>query len=276
MDLFIKNVGFIHICILLFLYSKKNIITIKKVTVLTIVVLITPLVLHFIAFSMPYLLDNSPFILLEFNHQIYRILVFSLKTMGQVLVKIFTKKGIIDLMTNICILYVIKVVLLGSLSIFNTVSNLLVSNSVFSLTQDFYSITLIKVVRPYVEKIFTSIIIPCFDLFFPSILCDSPKKIAKLFSELPFSNVDRDDMVRECRTNTHNKSREDLKAEFEAFRLKISLYTPSFIVSKQSSFHSNEVNFEEGESSKGQLDKGKKRALDNTQEEAYKKRTRVA
>jgi hypothetical protein len=163
----------------------------------------------------------------------------------------------------------------GSLSLLDIISNVFFTNCLFSLTINFYSITLIKVVTPYVENISTSIISPIFNRCFPTIYCDSPKQIAKLFSELPFFNVDRDDMVQECRTST-NKSRANLRTEFEAFRLKMSLYTPSIIVSKQSSFHPNEINFEQAESSKEQPDKGKKRTLDTTQEEVYNKRARIA
>ena len=202
------HVGFSLLC----LYSQKQKITIKNLTGLTVIVFITPLGLHFIIFSMPYLLDNLPFILFEFNHQIHRILVFVLSKVYQVLLKIFSKKGFIDILTNICILYLIKLVLLGSLSILNIVSNLFITNCLFSLTIDFYSITLIKVVIPYVEKLFTSIIKPFFNSYFPPVFCNSPEEVAKLFSELPFSNVDSNDMVTECRTSTNSKSREDLMA----------------------------------------------------------------
>jgi hypothetical protein len=221
---------------------------------------------------MPYLLDNLAFILFDFYRPINRILVFSVSTVYQVLLKILSKKGFIDILTNISIFYVIKVVLLGSLFILDIVSNIFMANCLFSLTIDFYSITLIKVVTPYVEKIFTSIIKPFFNTCFPPILCDSPKEVAKLFSELPFSNVDSNDMVIECKTSTNYKSREDLTAEFKAFRLKISLYTPNIIVSMQSD---HESNIEIGEPSRGQLDMGKKRALDNTQEKAYNKRAKI-
>lgn len=56
--------------------------------------------------------------------------------------------------------------LLGSLSILNIVSNLFITNYFFffSLTIDFYSITLIKVVIPYVEKV----VIPYIKKFFTS------------------------------------------------------------------------------------------------------------
>jgi hypothetical protein len=132
-------------------------------------------------------------------------------------------------------------VLLDSLSILNIVSNLFITNWFFSLTIDFYSITLIKVVTPYVEKvgipyvekIFTSIIKPYFTSYLSPVLCDSAEEVAKLFSELPFSNVDSNVMIKKCRTSTNYKSRKDLIAEFKAFRLKISSYTPSFIVSMQ-------------------------------------------
>ena len=116
-------------------------------------------------------------------------------------------------------------VLLDSLSILNIVSNLFITNWFFSLTIDFYSITLIKVVTPYVEKvgipyvekIFTSIIKPFFNTCFPSphtysLWFTDPVEVAKLFSELPFSNVDSNDMVIECKTSTNYKSREDLTA----------------------------------------------------------------
>jgi hypothetical protein len=267
--------------ILLFLYSQKHRITIKKLTGLTIIVFITPLILHFINFSLPYLLDNLPFILFEFNHLISRILVFFVSRVHQVLLKIFSKKGFIDILTTICIIYVIRVVLLGSLSILNIVSNLFITNWFFSLTIDFYSITLIKVVIPYVEKvvipyvekIFTSIIKPFFNSYLSPILCDSPEKVAKLFSELPFSNVDSNVMIKECRTSTNYKSRQDLIAEFKAFRLKISSYTPSFIVSMQS-VHVSTI--EQGEPSRGELFKVKnKRAIYNTQEEGYNKRVKI-
>ena len=122
------------------------------------------------------------------------------------------------------------------------------------------------------EKLFTSKLSLYFNACFPPIHCDSPKEVAKLFSELPFSDVDSNDMVIECKTSTNNKSREDLTAEFKAFRLKISLYTPNIIVSMQSD---HESNIEIGEQSRGQLDKGKKRALDNTQEKYYNKREKI-
>ena len=169
-------------------------------------------------------------------------------------------------------------VLLDSLSILNIVSNLFITNWFFSLTIDFYSITLIKVVTPYVEKvgipyvekIFTSIIKPYFTSYLSPVLCDSAEEVAKLFSELPFSNVDSNVMIKECRTSTNYKSRQDLIAEFKAFRLKISSYTPSFIVSMQSG-HVSKI--EQGEPSRGQL--FKKRALYNTQEEGYNKRAKI-
>ena len=198
--------------------------------------------------------------------------MFFFSKLYQFLLKIFSKKGFTEILTNLCIVYIIRVVLLGSLSILNIVSNLFITNCLFSLTIDFYSITLIKVVIPYVDKISTSIIKPFFNSYFPPILCDSPEEVVKLFNELPFSNLDSNDMVKECRTSTNNKSREDLTAEFKAFRLKISLYTPSSIFSMQSG---HESNIEINEPSRGQLDKGKKRALDNTQEETYNKRVKI-
>ena len=95
-------------------------------------------------------------------------------------------------------------VLLDSLSILNIVINLFITNWFFSLTIDFYSITLIKVVTPYVEKvgipyvekIFTSIIKPYFTSYLSPVLCDSAEEVAKLFSELPFSNVDSNVMIK--------------------------------------------------------------------------------
>jgi hypothetical protein len=82
-------------------------------------------------------------------------------------------------------------------------------------------------------------------------------------------------MVEECRTNTNNKSRNDLKGEFNAFRIKMSLYTPSFSVSTESGV---ENSIKLGEPSSRQLDKGKKRTrtLDNIEfSEAYNKRAKI-
>lgn len=65
-------------------------------------------------------------------------------------------------------------------------------------------------------------------------------------------------MVKECRTSTNNKSRQDFLADFKAFRVKISLYTPSSI---QSDLY-NQSTIQQGEQSKRLLDKGKKSSLD--------------
>ena len=107
---------------------------------------------------------------------------------------------------------------------------------------------------------------------FSTIYCDSPKEVTKLFKELPFFMVDSKDILEECRTTNNNKSREYLREEFKAFRLKISVFTPSFSVSTESG-HESSIKIDEP--SKGQLDKGRKRALDNTQEEAYNKRAKI-
>ena len=52
----------------------------------------------------------------------------------------------------------------------------------------------------------------------------------------------------------------------------MSVFTPSFSVSTESG-HESSIKIDEP--SRGQLDKGKKRALDNTQEEAYNKRAKI-
>lgn len=218
------------------------------------------------------MLDIFLVLCLEFYHLMHRILVFFFSKVYEVLLKIFSKKGFIDILTNICILYVIKLVFLGSLSLLDIISNVFFTNCLFSLTIDFYSITLMKVVTPYVENIFTSIINPIFNWCFPTIYCGSSQEVTKLFKELPFVNVDSNDMVEECRTSTNNKSREYLREEFKAFRLKMSVFTPSFSVSTESG-HESSIKIDEP--SRGQLDKGKKRALDNTQEEAYNKRAKI-
>lgn len=119
------------------------------------------------------------------------------------------------------------------------------------------ALSLIKVQMNYVEKIWINIIIPCFGDFFRPVLCDSPEEIAKLFKELPFSHVDSEVMVEECRTSTNHKTREALIAEYKAFRKDIGLYTPS----SMQSGHSNESTVELSESSKGQLYKGRKIAF---------------
>lgn len=156
-----------------FLYTQKQKITIKKLTGLTIIVIIIPLILHLINFSMPYLLDNLPFLLFEFNHLISRILMFFVSRVHEVLLKIFSKKGFIDILTSICIIYVIRLVLLGSLSILNIVSNIFITNCFFLLAIDLYSITLIKLVTPYMEKVLThveEILIPYVEKIFTSII----------------------------------------------------------------------------------------------------------
>jgi len=127
-----------------------------------------------------------------------------------------------------------------------------------------------KLVIPYVEKIFTSIIKPFFDSYFPPILCDSPKELAKLFSDLPFSNVDSNVIIKQCRTSTSYKPRQDLIAEFEIFRLKMIPYTPSLIAPIQ---WAHLTTIEQCEHYKGQL--FKKRALYNTQQEGYNKRAKI-
>jgi hypothetical protein len=109
----------------------------------------------------------------------------------------------------------------------------------FSLTIGFYSITLIKIVIPYVENISTSIINPTFNGYFPTIRCGSPQEGTKLFKELPFATVDSNDMVEECRTSTNNKSREYLRGEFKAFCIKMSVFTPNFSVSTESEHESS-------------------------------------
>jgi hypothetical protein len=113
---------------------------------------------------------------------------------------------------------------------------------------------------------------PIFNWCFPTIHCDSPQEATKLFNELPFANVNSNDMVEECRTNTNNKSRKYLTAEFKAFRIKMSVFTPSLSVYTESGV---ENSIKIGEPSSGQLDKGKKRTLDNIQEEAYNKRAKI-
>ena len=258
--------------ILLFLYSQKHNITRKKLTSLIIIVLITPWVLNILIFSIPYLLDILLVIYFEFYHVIHIILGSFFSKVYEVLLKIFSKKGFIDILTNICICYVIRLVFLGSLSLLDIISNVFFTNCLFSLTIDFYSITLMKVVTPYVENISTSIISPIYKWCFPPIYCDSPKEAIKLFKELPFFIVDSDDMKEECRTSTNNKSREYLREEFKAFRLKMSVFTPNYSVFTESG-HESSIKIDEP--SRGQLDKGKKRALDNTQQEAYNKRPKI-
>ena len=202
----------------------------------------------------------------------HRILGSFFSKVYEVLLKIFSKKGFIDILTNICIFYVIKLVFVGSLSLLDIISNVFFTNCLFSLTIDFYSITLMKVVTPYVENISTSITSPIFNGCFPTIYCDSPEEATKLFKELPFFIVDSDDIKEECRTSTNNKSREYLREEFKAFCLKMSVFTPSYSVFTESG-HESSIKIDEP--SRGQLDKGKKRALDNTQQEAYNKRPKI-
>ena len=208
----------------------------------------------------------------EFYGLIHRILGFFFSKVYEVLLKIFSKKGFIDILTNICILNIIKLVFVGSLSLLDIISNVFFTNCLFSLTIDFYSITLMKVVTPYVENISTSIISPIFKRCFPTIYCDSSQEATKLFKELPFFNVDSNDMVEECRTSTNNKSREYLRKEFKLFRLEIRVFTPSFSVSTESG-HESSIKIDEP--SRGQQDEGKKRALDTTQGEAYNKRAKI-
>ena len=50
--------------------------------------------------------------------------------------------------------------------------------------------------------------------------------------------VDSKDIVEECRTTNNNKSREYLREEFKAFRMKMSVFTPSFSVSTESGHES--------------------------------------
>nr|YP_010692867.1 hypothetical protein P1Q94_mgp30 [Periconia digitata]WCA44866.1 hypothetical protein [Periconia digitata] len=202
----------------------------------------------------------------------HRILVFFFSKVYEVLLNIFSKKGFIDILINICILYIIKLVLVGLLSVLDIISNVFFTNSLFSLTIEFYSITLMKVVTPYVENIYTSIINPIFKGCFPTIYCNSPKEVNILFKELPFFTVDSKDMVEECRTSTNNKSKEYLREEFKTFRLKMIVFKPCFSVSTESG-HESSIKIDEP--SRGLLDKGKKRALDNTQEEAYNKRAKT-
>ena len=71
-------------------------------------------------------------------------------------------------------------------------------------------------------------------------------------------------MVKECKTSTYTKSKKVLRAEFEKFRLNMSSYTPLSRASIESGHNSY---FEINEQSRGQLDKGKKRALEVTKEE---------
>lgn len=133
------------------------------------------------------------------------------------------------------------------------------------------ALTLMKILMPYLEIRFTNIIKPYFDVCFRPIHCDSPKKIAKLFKELPFAAVDSKVMAEECRTSNNYKSREELIGDFKAFRAKISLYTPSSMQSD----HSNQSTIQHSESSKGLLDKGNKRALDTIQEVSSNKRQKA-
>jgi hypothetical protein len=55
----------------------------------------------------------------------------------EVLLKIFSKKGFIDILTNICILNVIKLVFVGSLSILNIISNVFFTNCIFFVNNRF-------------------------------------------------------------------------------------------------------------------------------------------
>ena len=59
------------------------------------------------------------------------------------------------------------------------------------------------------------------------IRCDCDEESERLFKELAFPNVTKEAMVEECKTNTHYKTRQVLKSNFEDFRKKISSYTPT-------------------------------------------------
>ena len=109
--------------IILFLYTQKQKITVKKITGLTIIVFVTPWILNSIIFIIPYLLDILLVISLDFYHLMHRSMVFFFSKVYEVLLKIFSKKGFIDILTNICILYVIKLVFVGSLSLLDIISN---------------------------------------------------------------------------------------------------------------------------------------------------------
>ena len=76
-------------------------------------------------------------IYLEFYHLMGRILVFFFSKVYEVLLKIFSKKGFIDILINICILNVIKLVFVGSLSILNIISNVFFTNCIFFVKNRF-------------------------------------------------------------------------------------------------------------------------------------------
>jgi len=140
----------------IFLYTQKHRITIKKLTSLTIIVLVAPFFLHFINFGFPYLVDNLPFVFIEFPNQIHRIVVFGVTKIHQVLLDML-KKGFIEGLTTVCIFYCIRVVLLGSFFILDIISNLFITNSLLLEVMSFYAITLFKVVVPFVDKSFIKI-----------------------------------------------------------------------------------------------------------------------
>jgi len=106
-----------------YFFIRKNKKLPLKLTGLTIIVLITPWVLNIIIFSIPYLLDILLVICLDFYQLMHRILVFFFSKVYEVLLKIFSKKGFIDILINICILYVIKLVFVGLLSLLDIISN---------------------------------------------------------------------------------------------------------------------------------------------------------
>jgi hypothetical protein len=56
--------------------------------------------------------------------------------------------------------------------------------------------------------------------------CDSPEVISKLFKELPFAEVNSNDTVIESYTGCSNKSKKNLKEEFDARRANLSRYRP--------------------------------------------------
>jgi hypothetical protein len=74
--------------------------------------------------------------------------------------------------------------------------------------------------------------------------------------------VDRYDLVVECKTNTNNNSREDLKLEYESFSKIVSSHRPIYVIynDSESSHYSNDRNVQQSESLKGQHDKGKKKS----------------
>ena len=69
-------------------------------------------------------------------------------------------------------------------------------------------------------------------------------------------------MVVECKTNTNNKSREDLRLEYESFSKIVNSHRPSYVIynESESSHYSNDRNIQQSESLKGQHDKGKKKS----------------